>query len=188
MWEEGLYVTTDPLVLSPFSRLSRELGQGSDLDIVWGLERGGHALKSTLNLAGFKYIWVAGQQCLSPRHLGTWSQFGGQFQITEYHEQVIYDGTLCAVQVHTVHNGDAACWLGTIADVHQSQYQWGGESDTDKGLEGHHSGKMIRSSVINCWVFLLVLFLSLMSYICHPRFKNLLLFLVGHDILHPWRG
>ena len=45
------------------------------------------------------------------------------------------------MQVHTVHNGDIACWLGTAADVHQSQYQWGGESDTDKGLEGHHSGK-----------------------------------------------
>jgi len=45
------------------------------------------------------------------------------------------------MQVHTVHNGDIARWLGTVADIHQSQYQWGGESDTYKGFKGHHSGK-----------------------------------------------
>jgi len=42
--------------------------------------------------------------------------------------------------------------------------------------------RTIWSRVINCWVFLHILFLSLMSYSCHPRVKNLLLFLVGHDI------
>jgi hypothetical protein len=31
--------------------------------------------------------------------------------------------------------------MGTVADIHQSQYQRGGESDTNKGLKGHHSGK-----------------------------------------------
>jgi hypothetical protein len=47
------------------------------------------------------------------------------------------------MQVHTVHNGDTACWLGTAADIYQSQYQRGGEPDIDKGLKGHYPGQNI---------------------------------------------
>jgi hypothetical protein len=42
--------------------------------------------------------------------------------------------------------------------------------------------RMIWSFVINCRMLLYILFLSLMSYRCYPRVKNLLLFLVGHNI------
>jgi hypothetical protein len=86
------------------------------------------------------------------------------------------------LQIHAVHNGDVARWLGTVADIHQSQYQRGGESDTNKGLKGHHSGKndvLICNKLLNISSYIISFFVS---YICHPRVKNLLLFLVGHDI------
>lgn len=47
-------------------------------------------------------------------------------------------------QVHTVHNGNVACRLGTTAYVHQPQHQRGGEPDSDQRLKGNNTGTAQR--------------------------------------------
>lgn len=47
-------------------------------------------------------------------------------------------------QVHPLHNGDIACWLGTIVDIHQPQRQRGRKSNIDERLQGYHPGTIER--------------------------------------------